>query len=174
MEKIYIHKGDCTVFADVKSFLTFNIETEMDLTGYKAQFILGYITKPIDDISSKSFEVILSAEETRQLRLGEQHGAVILTDNNGHIKTVVNTIPFVVTNDVVDNDYQLIDLTIPQSSGIDIKLKVGSVCVTSVNGMLGDVVLTAQDVGALPADTVIPDISNNLIKTLSTINNCIF
>lgn len=36
----------------------------------------------------------------------------------------------------------------------------GSSDVSSVNGKTGDVVLTANDVGALPADTVIPTVNN--------------
>lgn len=145
METIKIHKGDCTIFADCKKFLTFQLNTELDLTGWKAEFVLGYITKTINDITSKSFEVVLSAKETSQLRYGLQHGAVVLTDNEGNIKTLINTIPFEVTSAVVENSYQLIDLTIPETSGVDIVLKVGAESVTSVNGMTGDVVLDIPD-----------------------------
>ena len=141
MNPILIHKGDCTIFADVKRFLTFNIETDLELTGWKAKFILGWITKEIEDISSKSFEIVLSSEDTKQLRLGSQCGSIILTDAEGHIKTVANNIPFEVTTAVVENEYQEIDLTIPQSSGVDILLTVGAKSVTSVNGMSGDVYL---------------------------------
>lgn len=141
MNKILIHKGDCTVFANVNKFLTFNLETELDLTGWQAKFILGWVEKTIDDISTKSFEIILGAEDTKQLRLGTQYGTIILTDSKGNIKTVTNTIPFEVTTAVVENEYQEVDLTIPESSGVDIKLKVGASTVTSVNGMTGDVVL---------------------------------
>lgn len=141
MNPIYIHKSDSTIFANVNKFLTFNLETELDLTGWQAKFILGWVEKTIDDISAKSFEIILGAEDTKQLRLGKQYGTIILTDSNGNIKTVTNTIPFEVTTAIVENEYQEIDLTIPESSGVDIKLKVGASTVTSVNGMTGDVYL---------------------------------
>lgn len=36
--------------------------------------------------------------------------------------------------------------------------------VTSVNGKTGTIVLTAQDVGALPSDTVIPSVPDNIVK----------
>ena len=36
--------------------------------------------------------------------------------------------------------------------------------VTSVNGKTGAIVLTAQDVGALPSDTVIPSVPDNIVK----------
>lgn len=145
MNKILIHKSDSTIFANVDKFLTFFIDTDLDLTGYSAKFVLGWITKEIEDISSKSFEVVLSAEDTKQLRLGAQYGSIILTDSNGNIKTITNTIPFEITTAVVENEYQEIDLTIPESSGVDIKLRVGmqggTGAVNSVNGMTGDVVI---------------------------------
>lgn len=158
MKPILIHKGDDTIFADCQHFLTFNIETDLDLTGWRAKFILGWITKEISDISSKQFEIILSSEDTKTLRLGSQCGQIILTDSNGNIKTITNSILFKVVTTVIETEYQKIDLTIPESTGVDIKLKVGVETVTSVNGMTGDVNLTAQDVGALPVDTYIPSI----------------
>lgn len=158
MDPILIHRGDCTIFADCKKFLTFNIATELNLFGWSAKFVLGYVTKEIADITSKSFEVILSAEDTAKLRYGLTHGAIILTDDQGNIKTICNDIPFEITSKVVENEHQEIDLTIPESSGIDITLKVGSDIVTAVNGLTGNVVLTAEDVGALSSDTEIPSI----------------
>ena len=149
MNKILIHKGDCTIFADCQKFLTFHLESDLDLTGWQAKFILGWVEKTIDDISTHSFEIILDAEDTKQLRLGKQFGTIILTDSNGNIKTVTNTIPFEVTTAVVENEYQEIDLTIPESSGVDIKLKVGVSTVTSVNGMTGDVNLTIPSIEGL-------------------------
>lgn len=153
MNPILIHKSDSTIFANVNKFLTFNLETELDLTGWQAKFILGWVEKTIDDISTHSFEIILGAQDTKQLRLGKQYGTIILTDSNGNIKTVTNSIPFEVTTAVVENEYQEIDLTIPESSGVDIKLKVGASTVTSVNGMTGDVVLDIPSLEGYVKDT---------------------
>ena len=155
MNPILIHKGDSTTFADVRRFLTFNIETGLDLTGWTAKFILGWITKEVVDISSKSFEIILDSEDTKQLRLGSQNGSIILTDAEGQIKTVANNIPFEVTTAVVENEYQEIDLTIPESSGVDIKLKVGAQggAVNSVNGMTGDVIIDIPSLDGYVKDT---------------------
>lgn len=152
MKPILIHKSDSTIFANVNKFLTFNLETELDLTGWQAKFILGFVEKTIDDISLKSFEIILDSQDTKQLRLGKQYGTIILTDSNGNIKTVTNTIPFEVTTAVVENEYQEIDLTIPESSGVDIKLKVGASTVTSVNGMTGDVYLDIPSIEGLATE----------------------
>lgn len=152
MNPILIHKSDSTIFANVNKFLTFFIDTPLDLTGYSAKFILGWVEKTIDDISAKRFEIILGAQDTKQLRLGKQYGTIILTDSNGNIKTVTNTIPFEVTTAVVENEYQEIDLTIPESSGVDIKFKVGVSTVTSVNGMTGDVNLTIPSIEGLATE----------------------
>jgi hypothetical protein len=158
MNKILIHKGDSTVFADIQKFLTFNLETDLDLMGWSAKFVLGWITKEVADISFKSFEIVLGAEDTKQLRLGQQYGTVILTDSKGNIKTVANTIPFEVTTAVVENEYQEIDLTIPEDSGVDIKLKVGASSVTSINGMTGDVVIDIPDTSNFATKDEIPSV----------------
>ena len=165
MNPILIHKGDCTIFANVNKFLTFNLETDLDLTGWQAKFILGWVEKTIEDISTHSFEIILGAQDTKQLRLGKQCGTIILTDSNGNIKTVTNTIPFEVTTAVVENEYQEIDLTIPESSGVDIKLKVGVSTVTSVNGMTGDVIIEIPDVSGLATKEEIPDLTDYVKNT---------
>jgi uncharacterized membrane protein len=169
MNPILIHKSDSTIFANVNKFLTFNLETELDLTGWQAKFILGWIEKTIDDISAKNFEIVLGAEDTKQLRLGKQYGTIILTDSNGNIKTVTNTIPFEVTTAVVENEYQEIDLTIPESSGVDIKLKVGASTVTSVNGMTGDVYLDIPSLDGYVKNTDYPTITDaGVIKVSPT------
>ena len=45
---------------------------------------------------------------------------------------------------------------------LDMQMVVGGGAVDSVNGMTGDVVLTASDVGALPDDTAIPTKTSDL------------
>lgn len=152
MKPILIHKGDDTIFADCQHFLTFNIETDLDLTGWKAKFVLGLIAKEINDISSKQFEIILSSEDTKKLRLGSQCGQIILTDSNGNIKTITNSILFKVVTTVIETEYQKIDLTIPESTGVDIKLKVGTEKVTSVNGMTGAVELNIPSIEGLATE----------------------
>lgn len=164
MNKIYIHKGDSTIFANITSFLKFEIETDLDLTNWSAKFKIGSITKEISDISSKYFEVTLSHFETSSLFFGSYFGSIILTDNNGNIKTITNKIPFEVTNEVVENAIQTIDLTVPESSEINISLKIGDDIVNSVNGKTGKVELTASDVHALSDTTEIPDISKLATK----------
>lgn len=171
MNPILIHKSDSTIFANVNKFLTFNLETELDLTGWQAKFILGWVEKTIDDISTHSFEIVLGAQDTKQLRLGKQYGTIILTDSNGNIKTVTNSIPFEVTTAVVENEYQEIDLTIPESSGVDIKLKVGASTVTSVNGMTGDVVIEIPSLEGYVKDTDYATSNTGGVIKSNTANN---
>lgn len=151
---ILIHKGDDTIFGPQEKFITFIFETELDLTGWKAQFKLGGFTKVIEDISSKQFDITISHSTTVQLPLGELNGSVVLIDNNNRIKTIINTIPFVVTKDVIEQQYETIDLTIPKSSGVDIKMRIGGRAVYSINGKTGEVVLTAEDIGAIPTESL--------------------
>lgn len=151
---ILIHKGDDTIFGPQEKFITFIFETELDLTGWKAQFKLGGFTKVIEDISSKQFDITISHSTTVQLPLGKLNGSIVLTDNNNRIKTVINTIPFVVTKDVIEQQYETIDLTIPKSSGVDIKMRIGGRAVYSINGKTGEVVLTAEDIGAIPEESI--------------------
>lgn len=184
IKPIRIHKGDSTIFGNVDRFLTFNIDTSLDLTGYSAKFILCSVVKNIKNINSKKFDIVLTPEETQNLRDGIQYGSIVFTDNKGNVKTIINTIPFEITTAVVENEYQEIDLTIPQSSGVDIKLKVGMSGVTSINGMTGDVVLdipkidglatkqqltqglgTKQDKGDYALRSEIPNITNLATKT---------
>lgn len=172
MEKIYIRKGDSTIFANNKSFLTFNIETELNLTNWSAIFKLQELSKPIEDISSKTFEVVLTSEETSALKLGAWNGTLVLIDADKNIKTVTTKIPFEVTLQVIENQPQVIDLDIPETSGTDIKLRVGASggAVTSVNGMTGDVVLDIPNTDEFALKSDIPDVSNFVTKDLSLIH----
>lgn len=122
---IYIHKGDDTDFND-NSFLTFNIVTEKDLTGWQAKFILNGLEKTFEDITSKSFELHYSDEETSQFKLGKTTNELRLIDEEGKIKTVAKNIEIYITNDVIENESQLINLPILKDEGIDINISLAS------------------------------------------------
>lgn len=119
---IFIHKSDSTIFADQKKFLTFKIKTDYNLTGWKAVFCLCSVKKTIEDISAKTFDVILSDKDTSKLYYGKPFGEIKLIDKDGNIKTISNDIPFCVTNGIVENEAQTIDLDIPKSEGISISV----------------------------------------------------
>ena len=119
---IFIHKSDSTIFANQKKFLTFNIKTDLNLKGWKAVFCLCSVKKTIEDISAKTFDVILSDKDTSKLYCGKPFGEIKLIDKDGNIKTISNDIPFCVTNGIVENEAQTIDLDIPKSEGISISV----------------------------------------------------
>ena len=119
---IFIHKNDSTVFADQDKFLTFHIKTDLDLTGWKAEFVLCSVKKIIENISTKTFDVILSSKDTSRLYYGNPCGELRLIDKKGNIKTIANNIPFCVTNEIVENESQVIDLDIPESAEIQISV----------------------------------------------------
>ena len=76
--------------------------------------------------------------------------------NGGKIDTIkVNGTAQAVTDKTVNITVPTKTSEITNDSGY-----LTSVPVTSVNSKIGDVVLTANDVGALPADTVIPTVNN--------------
>lgn len=120
---IYIHKGDDTDFND-NSFLTFNIITEKDLTNWQAKFILNGLEKTFEDITSKSFELHFSDEETSQFKLGKTTNELKLIDEEGKIKTVAKNIEINITNEIIENESQIINLPILKDEGIDINISL--------------------------------------------------
>ena len=156
MKAIYIHKGDDTIFGEVSKFITATIVSKYDLTGYKAQFILGSIQKDLEDISSGQFDIILTNKDTGKLDYGRHYGKIKIIDTEEHIKTVCNTLLFIVTPEVVETQNELIELELTNSPEYQLTLQVGEDVVYSVNGQTGNVELNAEDVGALPSDTIIP------------------
>lgn len=166
---IYIHKGDDTIFGPQDKFLTFILNTDLDLTGWKAKFKLDGFIIYVHDISSKQFEIILTHHMTVQLPLGEIYGSITLIDDKQQVRTITNSIPFEVTCEVVENQYETVDLTIPEPSDVEVKLRVGGQAVYSVNGKTGEVVITAEDVGAISEDALIPLATYDYVNT--NINN---
>lgn len=122
---IYIHKGDDTDFND-NSFLTFNIITEKDLTNWQAKFILNGLEKTFEDITSKSFELHFTDEETGQFKLGKTTNELKLIDEKGKTKTVSKNLDIYIISDVIENEPQEINLPILKDEGIDINISLAN------------------------------------------------
>ena len=122
---IYIRRGDDTDFND-SSFLTFNVVTEKDLTGWQAKFILNGLEKSFDDITGKSFDLHFSDEETTQFKLGKTSNELKLIDEEGKVKTVAKDLDIYITSDIVENKPQEINLPILKDEGIDINISLAS------------------------------------------------
>lgn len=161
---IYIFKGDSTTFADVTKFLTFYIQSPLDLTGWSATFQLGGVTKTINDISSKTFEISLTNQETSRLTYGYQNGTLKLTDDLGQIKTISNTIPFKVVDTVIENVKETITLDIPQSAEVQISVQVGDSPSEFGNIIAGDNIEINYIDDDIKISAIVPDISNLATK----------
>lgn len=79
------------------------IETDIDLTGFKAVFELDGFRQEWSDITSKTLPLAISREESKKLKLGERVGALKIYDENGLAKTIKKDIKFLITPEVVKN-----------------------------------------------------------------------
>jgi len=124
---IYIYKGDDTNWNN-EQFVTINITpaegSSIDLTDMKAKFILGSYSKEFP-LTTGSFEVDLAAATTDVYAYGPINGIVRVYDTQNRVKTITNTIPFYVTDKVIAEQHQSIDLEVPQGSAVDINVTVG-------------------------------------------------
>lgn len=100
---ITIIQGDDTDF-NGNTALKVNINTDIDLTGFKGRFQLKSIVKDYADVTSKSVNIVLTKEETNNLPSGSATGAFKLFDTNGKALTVVKDIPFVILKKQVKNE----------------------------------------------------------------------
>lgn len=82
MKTKIIYQGTDTNFAGSELYL--NLTTNIsDLTGYVLTFKLQNIVKTFPDITSKRVQIILSAQETNSLKLGNYQSSIEVTDPNG-------------------------------------------------------------------------------------------
>ena len=99
MDYITIIKGDDTNFVN-DQFIVINFNTDIDLSGFTATFSLDNITLTYGDLSSKTFEIILSNEITSNLKIGKQYGELKLIDTQNRVRTITSVIPFLVKNGI--------------------------------------------------------------------------
>ena len=143
---IFLLKGDSSDFANSGKFLVFEIDTELDLTRYQAHFELGRIKKTIQRILNNSIGISLTAEDTSKLPFGSLEGTLKLIDPKGNVKTLTNTIPFYITDEVINASNDVIKLELLDNPEVKIRVIVGG-GVTSINGKTGEVELTPSDLG---------------------------
>lgn len=124
---IYIYKGDDTNWNN-EQFVTINVTpaegSEIDLTDMKAKFILGSYSQEYN-LTTGSFTVDLSAAVTDVYAFGPINGIVRVYDTQNRVKTITNTIPFYITDQVISEQHQSIDLEVPEGSTVDINVTVG-------------------------------------------------
>lgn len=101
---IRIYKGFPTAFAG-KSLLTLIVNSDVDLTGFKAYFSIGNIVKQYDDIT-QPVPVNLTAEETGSLPLGLQYATLEVEDGGTNKRPFTTAIP-IINVEFVEGDIEL-------------------------------------------------------------------
>lgn len=80
-----------------------NFETEIDLTGFYAIFELQGIQWRFNDITSKKCELIITREQSSQMRPGTCKAGLKVYDNKGLCRTVLRDIPVLINSLQVAN-----------------------------------------------------------------------
>lgn len=157
-EYIYLFKGDDTNWNNER-FVTVNVnaQTGVDLSDMTAKFMLGSYTKEYP-LTTGSFTIDLSAAITGQYAFGPICGTIQILDSEGRIKTACNTIPFYITDKVIAEQHQTLDIDLPQGSPVSINLSVGRTVSyndltdkPSLNGVTIESAKTPADYGLQPA-----------------------
>lgn len=121
---IYIFKGDDTNW-NGEQFLTVNITSQTaDISNMTAKFILGSYEKTYP-LTTGSFDIDLNAATTGSYAYGPICGTIQVIDEENRIKTVANRIPFYITDQVIADQAQTLDIAMPEGSEISISLEVG-------------------------------------------------
>lgn len=155
---IYIFKGDDTNWNN-EQFVTVNVtsQTGVDLSEMTAKFKLGSYTSEYP-LTTGSFTIDLSAAITGQYAFGPICGTIQILDGQQRIKTACNTIPFYITDKVITEQHQTLDIDLPQGSPVSINLSVGGTVSyndltdkPSLNGVTIEGAKTSADYGLQPA-----------------------
>lgn len=99
---IIIRQGDDTNALGMA--IIFNLNTDLDLTGFKAVFQVNDLRYTWDDITSKRLEMHFTREQTATLPLGTSYGAFKVYDNSDLAVTVLSNIPVRVQPLIVENE----------------------------------------------------------------------
>ncbi len=96
---ITLYRGDDAAFRGVKR-LRVTVETKESLAGCCAEFELCGIVKRVPDVSTGSFYLALTGEDTRGMPLGVHSATLRVFDEEGRRRTVSNAIRVCVTERV--------------------------------------------------------------------------
>lgn len=83
--------------------ITVEIETDLDLTGYKAIFQIGKQQWIFEDITSKYLDIIITKEQSMKFCEGTYYAGLKIYEPNGLCKTAFRDIPVYVREIAVDN-----------------------------------------------------------------------
>ncbi len=98
---ITITVGDDSNALSQDIFIDF--DTELDLTGFYAIFELQGLQWRFNDITSKHCELIITREQSAQLKPGTCKAGLKVYDNKGLARTILRDIPVLINSLVVWN-----------------------------------------------------------------------
>lgn len=101
---ISIYKGFGTKW-DNNDLISVSFDSEIDIDGFGAEFIIGDIVKTYTDIED-GFSINLTAQETGTLNLGPNSGTLVLVDLENNKRPFSTELPFLV-KDWEDGDIEL-------------------------------------------------------------------
>lgn len=153
---IVIFRGDNTAAFDLRT-ITILLTGDLDLSHATAKFTLLNFSKTWteQEVATGELSIVFTAEQTKAFALGPQTGTLMLYDmSTGTPRqlTVVNKIPFFVTNNVCEIDSQSYGINVRVSGGdaINVEFKVGA---GAVEGKADKVTnATAGDLAGLNAE----------------------
>lgn len=121
---ISIFKGDDTNW-NGQQFLNVTVISELDLSTMTARFILGSYVSEAFPLTTNKFSVNLSRAVTGSFAIGPMSGVIQIFDSEGRVRTITNTIPFFVTNKVIDTQDVEYQCNVSPNSPIEIVVNVG-------------------------------------------------
>lgn len=131
MAEIRLFKGDDTDFND-SLFLTIKLSTDLDLTGFIGEFRLhSYVVTA--DVSNKEMAVHIPAKESAKFPVGNTKATLRITDTQNRVKTVSNSIPFYVTQEVGCEQVGEITLPVLDCEPISMSVSVGDALAVDYN-----------------------------------------
>ena len=98
---ITLYRGDDTTFKGVKR-LRVTIESKTSLAGCSATFEVCGVVKHVPDVSTGSFYLSLTGEDTAKMPLGTHVATLRVYDDESRRRTVTNTIMVCVTERIGD------------------------------------------------------------------------
>lgn len=101
MSVITLRQGDDSNALGRETKIT--LDTDLDLTGFRAVFQLDEFRQEFDDITSKELFVVIPRDASANLPVGELDGALKIYDADGLALTVADEIKFMIEEKVVEN-----------------------------------------------------------------------
>ena len=100
-----IIKGDDTYFNGIDLLGAIKLNTDLDLTGWKATLTYQNETLNFNDLSQKSIQPRFNAKQTSNFKKGAYYATLVLYDDKGYKKTQFTDLPYVVTTEVNRDGY---------------------------------------------------------------------